>query len=48
MWRDWARGSMRGGAGEELVFNKSLLLNTQEQRGAYWIKKYEDVFKAFE
>ncbi len=30
------------------VFNKSLLLNTQEQRGAYWIKKYEDVFKAFE
>ena len=30
------------------VFNKSLLLNRQEQRGAYWIKKYEDVIKAFE
>ena len=31
-----------------LVFNKSLLLNTQEQRGAYWIKKYEEAIKAFE
>lgn len=30
------------------VFNKSLLLNTQEQRGAYWIKKYEEVIRAFE
>lgn len=30
------------------VFNKSLLLNQQEQRGAYWIKKYEEVVKAFE
>ena len=30
------------------VFNKSLLLNLQEQRGAYWIKKYEEVTKAFE
>ena len=30
------------------VFNKSLLLNRQEERGAYWIKKYEDVIKAFE
>lgn len=30
------------------VFNKSLLLNMQEQRGAYWIKKYEEAFKAFE
>ena len=30
------------------VFNKSLLLNIQEQRGAYWIKKYEEVIKAFE
>ena len=30
------------------VFNKSLLLNMQEQRGAYWIKKYEEVIKAFE
>ncbi|MBO4720696.1 MAG: site-specific DNA-methyltransferase [Prevotella sp.] len=30
------------------VFNKSLLLNKQEQRGAYWIKKYEEVIRAFE
>ena len=30
------------------VFNKSLLHNMQEQRGAYWIKKYEEVIKAFE
>jgi site-specific DNA-methyltransferase (adenine-specific) len=30
------------------VLNKSLLLNMQEQRGAYWIKKYEEVIKAFE
>ena len=30
------------------VFNKSLLLNRQEERGAYWIKKYEDVINAFE
>ena len=30
------------------VFNKSLLLNHQEERGAYWIKKYEEVIKAFE
>ena len=29
------------------VFDKSLLLNTQEERGAYWIKKYEDVIKSF-
>jgi hypothetical protein len=28
--------------------NKSLLLNWQEQRGAYWIKKYEEAIKAFE
>ena len=30
------------------VFNKSLLLNLQEERGAYWIKKFEEVIKAFE
>ena len=30
------------------VFNKSLLLNKQEERGAYWIKKYEEVINAFE
>jgi site-specific DNA-methyltransferase (adenine-specific) len=30
------------------VFNKSKLLNLQEQRGAYWIKKYEEAIKAFE
>lgn len=30
------------------VLNKSLLLNMQEQRGAYWVKKYEEVIKAFE
>ena len=30
------------------VFNKVQLLNKQEQRGAYWIKKYEEVIKAFE
>jgi len=30
------------------LFNKSLLLNKQEQRGAYWIKKYEEAIKAFE
>ena len=29
------------------VFDKALLLNTQEERGAYWIKKYEDVIKSF-
>ncbi len=29
------------------VFNKSLLLTQQEERGAYWIKKYEEVIKAF-
>ena len=28
--------------------NKSLLLNWQEQRGAYWIKKYEEAIMAFE
>ena len=30
------------------VFNKSLLLDHQAERGAYWIKKYEEVIKAFE
>ena len=30
------------------VFNKSILLDKQEQRGAYWIKKYEEAIKAFE
>ena len=30
------------------VFNKSLLLSLQEQRGAFWIKKYEEAIKAFE
>ena len=30
------------------VFNKSLLLEHQAERGAYWIKKYEEVIKAFE
>ena len=30
------------------VFNKSLLLSINEQRGAYWIKKYEDAIRAFE
>lgn len=29
------------------VFDKSLLLNQQEERGAYWIKDYEEVVKAF-
>jgi site-specific DNA-methyltransferase (adenine-specific) len=29
------------------VFDKSLLLNQQEERGAYWIKGYEEVIKAF-
>ena len=33
---------------EDKVFNKSLLLNHQEERGAYWIKKYEEAIKAFE
>ena len=31
----------------EMVFNKSLLLNNQEQRGAYWIKTYEETIRAF-
>jgi site-specific DNA-methyltransferase (adenine-specific) len=31
-----------------MVLNKSRLLDKQEERGAYWIKKYEDVIKAFE
>ena len=30
------------------VFNKSLLLDHQAERAAYWIKKYEEVIKAFE
>ncbi len=30
------------------VFNKSLLLDKQEERAAYWIKKYEEVIMAFE
>lgn len=30
------------------VFNKSLLLSINEERGAYWIKKYEEVIKSFE
>ena len=30
------------------VFNKSLLLSRNEQRGAYWIKKYAEVISAFE
>ena len=30
------------------MFNKSLLLDHQTERGAYWIKKYEEVIKAFE
>ncbi len=29
-------------------FKKSLLLTPQEERGAYWVKKYEEVIKAFE
>ncbi len=29
------------------VFCKKALLNQQEQRGAYWIRKYEEVLKAF-
>jgi site-specific DNA-methyltransferase (adenine-specific) len=29
-------------------FSKLLLLNHQEERGAYWIKKYEEAIKAFE
>lgn len=33
---------------KDKVFNKSLLLDKQEERGAYWIKKYEEVIKAFE
>jgi len=33
---------------KDKVFNKSLLLNLQEQRGAYWIKKYEEAIRAFE
>ena len=33
---------------KDKVFNKSLLLSINEQRGAYWIKKYEEVIKAFE
>jgi len=31
-----------------MVFNKSLLLDPQTERGAYWIKKYEEVIRAFE
>lgn len=30
------------------VFNNSLLLSINEQRGAYWIKKYEEAIKSFE
>jgi len=30
------------------TFNKSILLNKQEERGAYWIKKYDEVIKAFD
>ncbi len=30
------------------VFNKSMLLSQQDERGAYWVKKYEDVIKSFE
>ncbi len=30
------------------TFNKSFLLNKQEERGAYWIKKYDEVIKAFD
>ncbi len=30
------------------VFNKALLLEIQEERGAYWIKNYEDAIKSFE
>jgi site-specific DNA-methyltransferase (adenine-specific) len=30
------------------VFNKSLLLEHQAERVAYWMKKYEEVIKAFE
>lgn len=33
---------------KDKVFNKSLVLSMNEQRGAYWIKKYEEVIKAFE
>jgi len=29
-------------------FKKSLLLTQQEERGAYWVKTYEDVIKSFE
>lgn len=29
------------------VFKKTLLLNHQEERGAYWIKEYRDVVNAF-
>ena len=29
------------------TFNKSLLFSKQEERGAYWIKKYEEIIKAF-
>lgn len=30
------------------IFNKSLLRNHQEERGVYWVKKYEEAIKAFE
>ena len=30
------------------IFNKSLLLSMNEERGAYWIKNYEEAIKAFE
>lgn len=30
------------------VFRKSHILNHQEERGVYWIKKFNDVIKAFE
>ena len=30
------------------VFSKSLLLNMQEQRGAYWMKNCEEAVKTFE
>jgi site-specific DNA-methyltransferase (adenine-specific) len=29
-------------------FNKSRVLSVQEERGAYWIRNFEDVIKAFE
>lgn len=33
---------------QDKVFRKSQILNHQEERGVYWIKKYNDVIKAFE